>query len=50
MLFLVSSVYITLSAEIKALELIKVSIQPCILNKNQKKLIVDGVMQNTAPT
>jgi hypothetical protein len=40
MLFLLSGVYITLSAKIKALERVKVSIQPCILNKNQRKLTV----------
>ena len=50
MFFLSKDVYITLSAEIKALERAKVSIQSCIRNKNQKALTVRRpLMQNTAP-
>jgi hypothetical protein len=50
MFFLSRDVYITLSAEIKALERAKVSIQSCIRNKKPKSVnCPQALMQNTAP-
>jgi hypothetical protein len=51
MFFLSRDVYITLSAEIKALERAKVSIQSCIRNKKPKSVnCPQTLVQNTAPT
>ena len=51
MFFLSKDVYITLSAEIKALERAKVSIQFCIRNKKPKSVnCAQTLVQNTAPT
>ena len=51
MFFLSKDVYITLSAEIKALERAKVSIQSCIRNKKPKSVnCPQTLVQNTAPT
>jgi hypothetical protein len=50
MFFLSRDVYITLSAEIKALERAKVSIQSCIRNKKPKSVnCPQTLVQNTAP-
>jgi hypothetical protein len=50
MFFLSKDLYITLSAEIKALERAKVSIQFCIRNKKPKSVnCPQTLMQNTAP-
>jgi hypothetical protein len=50
MFFLSKNVYITLSAEIKALERAKVSIQSCIRNKKPKSVnCPQPLVQNIAP-